>query len=531
MKNKKILVLILTLVISLSFAFEVSAKTPQNLTFKVIDRDITEIYGGMKDGKITISKMALYNSDGSIQSYAYTVEPQKNKIEGNERATSINPTTDYGYTYLMQNGYPNRSYGYGDNGDYYVTQLAVWMYAYKVYGVKEDDKIVGYLIDTNGDKDFHFTGASTTSNRQTKIANSAYDLYRAALKAHTDGKDSKNYKLSHSVSTNDLSVVDGKLESKPVTVTLEGAREYQVSFNIKNVVAVSSESGNVKDEFRVEEKFIVRYLGDVKDFNVKATITAKDPNVVVYEVKPEGNKQGTISSFLDSDGSNLSDEVSFRYQANRTTIALEDSNSGKPISGATLIIKDLHNSRVDSWVSTTEPHYVVLSPGSYTLEETIAPKGYALQTNNIQFTVKGDGTDKVTMLNTPLGGIDISNLADGGEEELAGATLVIKDNDGKEVATWTTTESKYHIVLEPGEYTLVETVVPSEYVLNKKTVTFTVLADGTVSTPVVMTNELKPIPVPITGSVRSVVVIIASLLLVICGTLIFYEGYRKRRFG
>ena len=533
MRKNKIIAYLFTILMTLGFVLNVSASTPSasDLSYKVIDRDITEIYGGMKDGKITVYKKALYNSNGTIQSYVYATEPQKTTIEGNETVRQIRPASDYGYTYLMLNGFPNKSFGYGDNGDYYVTQLAVWMYVYKVYGYKADDKIVGYLIDTNGEKSFNFTGSYSDANRQTKIANSAYNLYKAALNAHNQGKPTKTYKLSHTISTTDMSIVNGKLQSKPITVSLDGASEYSVSFNLKNVVAVSEETGREKTTFRVAEKFMVRYNGGTGDFNVKVTITAKDPNAVVYEVYPNGDKTATISTFLDSDGSNLSDEFYLRFQANRTTISKQDASTSRELPGATLVIRDLHDRQVATWVTTTEPHYIVLDPGTYTLEETIAPKGYAKQTKAIQFTVKGDGTDKVTMLNQPLTGVDISNKDSSGTDELAGATLVIRDNENHEVATWVSTTEPYHIVLDPGTYTLEETVAPLEYELNTKKVTFTVNADGSVDNPVIMTNELKPIEVPITGSVRSVLIVLLSLVLVVCGTLIFYDGYRKKQLN
>ena len=533
MKKNKIIAFIFAVLMTLAFTLEVSAATPNasNLTFKVIDKNITEIYGGMKDGHITVYKKALYNASGTIHSYVYCIEPQKNSLDGDETVKQIKPTSDYGYTYLMQNGYPNKSFGFGDNGDYYVTQLAVWMYAYKVYGYKADDKIVGYLIDSNGEKNFNFTGSYSDSNRQTKIANAAYNLYKDAVNAHTQGKPTKTYKLSHSISTTDMSIVDGKLQSKPITVSLDGASEYSVSFNLKNVVAVSSETGKEKTTFRVAEKFMVRYNGDTGDFKVKVTITAKDPNAVVYEVYPNGdNKQGTISSFLDSDGSNLSDEFYLKFDSKRTTISKQDATTSRELAGATLVIRDLHDKQIATWVSTSEPHYIVLDPGTYTLEETIAPKGYQKQTNAIQFTVKGDGTDRVTMLNEPLKGVDISKKDSSGDE-LSGATLVIRDSENNEVATWVSTSEPYHIVLNPGTYTLEETVAPLEYELTKEKITFTINADGSCDKQIVMTNELKPIEVPITGSVRSVLIVILSLVLVVCGTLIFYDGYRKRQIN
>ncbi len=532
--KKKIITLIFILVMTLSFTLNVHAATPSanSLTLKVVEKDIKEIYGGMKNGYIEVSKKALYNSNGTIHSYVYSIEPQKNSIDNNNEIKQVKPENDYGYTYLIKNGYPNKSFGFGDNGDYYVTQLAAWMYAYKVYGNKADDKIVGYLIDSNGEKNFNFTGSYSDSNRQTKIANAAYNLYKDALNAHTQGKPTKSYKLSHTISTIDMSVVDGKLQSKPITVSLDGAAEYNVVFNIKNVVAVSSESGKEKTSFRVAEKFMVRYNGEVKDFKVKVTITAKDPNAVVYEIAPQGdNRELLLSSFLDSDGSNLSDEFNLKYDANRTTISKQDANTSRELAGATLVIRDLHDKQVATWVSTTEPHYIVLEPGSYTLEETIAPKGYEKQTKAISFTVKGDGTDRVTMLNKPLKGFDISVKDEENNDYLTGATLVVRDSEKNEVATWVSTSEPYHLTLDPGSYTLEETVAPLEYELNKNKITFVVNNDGTTTEPIVMINELKPIEVPITGSVRSVLIVLLSLILVICGTLIFYDGYRKKQFN
>ena len=135
------------------------------------------------------------------------------------------------------------------------------------------------------------------------------------------------------------------------------------------------------------------------------------------------------------------------------------------------------------------------------------------------------------MLNQPLTGVDISNKDSSGTDELAGATLVIRDSENHEVATWVSTTEPYHIVLDPGTYTLEETVAPLEYELNTKKITFVVNADGSVDNPVIMTNELKPIEVPITGSVRSVLIVLLSLVLVVCGTLIFYDGYRKKQLN
>ena len=60
---------------------------------------------------------------------------------------------------------------------------------------------------------------------------------------------------------------------------------------------------------------------------------------------------------------------------------------------------DINGKVIDEWVSTNEVHELKNLPeGTYTLEETIAPKGYVLSTEKITFKVTRDGkTSKVVM--------------------------------------------------------------------------------------------------------------------------------------
>ena len=71
MRKNKLMAFILTILMTLSFTLNVSAATPStnDLTFKVIDKNIVEIYGGMKNGHIEVYKKALYNSNGTIRSF------------------------------------------------------------------------------------------------------------------------------------------------------------------------------------------------------------------------------------------------------------------------------------------------------------------------------------------------------------------------------------------------------------------------------------------------------------------------------
>ena len=231
----------------------------------------------------------------------------------------------------------------------------------------------------------------------------------------------------------------------------------------------------------------------------------------------------------------VSDEIVFNYKQEvaKVKISKQDITTKKELPGATLVVKDSSGKEVAKWVSTNEPHYIEgLKPGEYTLTETIAPEGYVLSTETIKFTLKADGSVKtVVMYNTretKTTKVKISKQDITTKEELPGATLVIKDKSGNVLAKWVSTNVPYYIEkLEPGEYTLTETIAPEGYALSEESVTFIVKDDGNI-TSVVMYNT-RYTDVPITDlSVSKAVIIVASILAVIgMGTVVYYVKYSK----
>ena len=87
----------------------------------------------------------------------------------------------------------------------------------------------------------------------------------------------------------------------------------------------------------------------------------------------------------------------------KARISKQSVSTGKELPGAHLVIRNSNGDIVKEWVSTNEPHEFELDPGVYTLSETIAPEGYQLKTETIEFEVKEDGTvTEVVMYNSPL---------------------------------------------------------------------------------------------------------------------------------
>ena len=219
----------------------------------------------------------------------------------------------------------------------------------------------------------------------------------------------------------------------------------------------------------------------------------------------------------------------YNTKITKVKISKQDITSKEELPGATLVIKDKNGKEIDKWVSTTEPHYIEgLEPGEYTLTEIVAPNGYVLSKESITFIVKADGsTTEAVMYNSRTTITKISKQDITTKKELAGAELVIKDKNGKEIDKWvSTTEPHYIEGLEPGEYTLTEIVAPNGYVLSKESITFTVKNDGSI-TEVVMYNTLYEVPITDLNVSKTMIIVALSLIMLGAGVVVYYAKFSK----
>ena len=262
----------------------------------------------------------------------------------------------------------------------------------------------------------------------------------------------------------------------------------------------------------------------------------------------------TLTETIAPDGYELSTEtITFEVKNGQTTstvmynaplkesavkISKQDITNKKELPGATLVIKDTTGNVIDKWVSTSEPHYIKdLKPGKYTLTETIAPNGYELSTETITFEVKYGKLTSIVMYNAPkkVTVVKISKQDITNKKELPGATLELKDNSGKLINTWVSTNEPYYISgLKPGKYTLTETIAPKGYELSTETIEFEVKDDGKITT-VVMYNEPKKkedpkeeiVEVPITDTNIPPFIYVAGLAIMATGTFIVIKTAKK----
>lgn len=125
------------------------------------------------------------------------------------------------------------------------------------------------------------------------------------------------------------------------------------------------------------------------------------------EIAPKGYilSTETITFEVKNDGSVTKVKMENKPEEPKVVyISKQDVTTGEELPGAKLELRNEKKELVEAWVSTDEPHKVKgLEPGKYYLTEILAPEGYELSKETVEFTVKEDGTvdGKVIMYNKP----------------------------------------------------------------------------------------------------------------------------------
>ncbi|MBR4262792.1 MAG: hypothetical protein IKQ35_05450, partial [Bacilli bacterium] len=199
--------------------------------------------------------------------------------------------------------------------------------------------------------------------------------------------------------------------------------------------------------------------------------------------------------------------------------------------GAKFVLKNAKGEVVTSWTSTTNGHYVKgLAEGTYTIEEVEAPAGY-VKTDEVKTVNLEAGKDvvvtfynsKVVEKNTIIKIVKINGETG---SPLAGADLVLKDQNGNIIESWTsTTGAKIFNYLEVGTYYLSETKAPNGYTISDEVITIEVKNDG--NTNEVVFRNIPKVKVPDTASGNNIITVIAGVILVAIGGSVLYINTKK----
>ena len=496
MKIKTIIISLIT-VLSTLFGITVKAETTAPSSFKVNASDLhsisTTFYlpGDFIGGNLSMHFKK--NANGEI---IYCIEIHDYSVSSGSETYTLDKELDAKYAYVIQNGYPNR-YIFGNNDkDYFTTGLAIW------YLSNPEDYIF---------KSFNLQDGTYKNNSGQWIKS---DIVEAIAKLING---SKNYSyveptIKMSISDNNLSLSeDGKYYvSKNIKVNTTGNitdKTYTVTLeNAPSNAIITDTKGNNKNTFTMEEEFVVKIPEEsVKTLSAefKVNVSSKGYIDKAYKYVPSNSSYQNVA-VLYPENKNLNNSLTLKInKETEILISKQDITTKEELSGAKLTVKDSNGTVMDTWVSGDTPHPIKnLKPGKYTLTEIVAPEGYILSKETIEFTVNKDGKvdTPVIMYNEPII-VKISKQDITTKEELPGATLTVKDSEGNVKDTWESGNEPHEIkYLKPGKYTLTETNAPEGYVLSTETVEFTIKEDGTIDKPVVMYNkreeEKTPEPEP-----------------------------------
>lgn len=492
---------------------EAESTAPKGMTVSSANThelDVSKILGQESQIEMVYEK----NTDGKV---VYCAEINKLGVHSGKVSFTFAGEASTKFAYIMQNGYPNKSFSGDDDTDYFITGLAIW-----------------YIVDSN-DAVFNFIDfdKGTYRGEESYAVKEAAKLIKGA-NSYTYGKPS--IKVTGGDSNLTLAS-DGKYYVSPkMGVTASNVTgNYSVSLEkAPKGTIVTDVNGKEKSSFAKDEKFLVKVpVSSIKELSTefKVNVSATGSINKAYLYKPSDDSYQVMTVLFPENSMVTASSTLKLNITTRVEISKKDITTGEELPGATLIVKDEKGNVKDKWVSTKEVHIIEgLPAGKYTLTEEIAPDGYELSTETVEFEIKVDGTaTKVVMYNKPKKTICISKQDITTKEELPGAHLEIRNEKGEVVEAWVSEDTPHAITgLEPGKYTLTETLAPEGYELSKETVEFVVKEDGTVDGTVIMYNKPETIvEVPSTSSFKTITASLIGIIIIGLGAMVIYKNYKK----
>ena len=248
-----------------------------------------------------------------------------------------------------------------------------------------------------------------------------------------------------------------------------GGAEFALYDSAGNQLATVMSDADGRVAFKDVEvgTYTIREIRAPGGFFINATVIAADVSINTLEnkvevtVTPNELKNDPVPS-----------------QIYGTLLVKKSDTSGKPLEGAAFELYDTLGNRVRTGVSGADGslRFGHLVPGSYTLKEITAPKGYIL-TTEVFTAVVGGGQVDLNVVNEPEepepqtpepqtypGTIQVFKV-DSESKPLAGALFTLYDSKGEIAGEALSNENGIALFasVEPGSYTLKESRAPDGY--------------------------------------------------------------------
>ena len=350
-----------------------------------------------------------------------------------------NPTniTDKGILYILGHGYnstnttktvfSDNTYGAvtDNNIKQYITQVALWLYIYE----KKASFSETYCVD--GGCDFTNNSSAMTSSEVRNTITTAgnvsgynYLKYITTLvdqaSSYAGGAASALASIdSSSIGiniNNDYSLLTTSTITPTATANATNYMYYSLEITDPNNYGayITDTSGNritnLAGPLTGAFKVAVPLKSDITTMDLTTVSVKVYGHFIVdegYEYRVTNSPNELVNTDKTQKYSNVLlgyvptevKDVSFSLR-NFTKISKIDVANSNELPGATLEITNTDTNRVvTTWVSTSVPHYLTLTPANYKLCETQQPEGYELHTECINFTVTANQIGVIVMPN------------------------------------------------------------------------------------------------------------------------------------
>ncbi len=403
------------------------------------------------------------------------------------KTLSLGSEVDKGVVYILQ----NRPWTGDTNKDYYIMQMATWWYR-------------DILIGGNSNLSYNFKSYCTDNRYSNSTCSTIYNLVEGARNYYQERgtlsfsssnvtfTESGSYYVSNQISltsTSLTSLKDLKLKDAPYGTTIinSSVSSYNKNGTFQVRIPMSSISAGSTVNFSVE---IEGTYGTQSAYDYYySSAYQRVIYDVIYNVSHPIYASKSIRFTRETQYKPVRTEANYNY--NSLTIYKVDQYDNY-VKGAelTLYSGDCVNSNCyskdvyASWTSGKVAKVLYdLPTGYYTIAETLAPVGYRTADKERIYVRRSDTNYEHKVVNVRENEsktVKISKTDITGNEEISGATLVLKNAYGTVVETWVSGTTARYFSLAEGEYSLTEKYAPAGYKLNTSTIVFRVDNEGNV---------------------------------------------------
>lgn len=219
------------------------------------------------------------------------------------------------------------------------------------------------------------------------------------------------------------------------------------------------------------------YSGATNENGELAVIYLAEGDYTYKELKaPEGyGLSTTVKKFTVAADGTVTGDMTMENNRIELVITKTDVTGKQPVPGATVEIFDADGKSVYKAVTDKDGKIstMTLAPGKYTFKETLAPEGFALNPNTMNFEIKPDGTiHGDTIFTDEVVQLSVKKVDSATKKSLRGVEFGLYDSKDKLLMTGKTDKDGLLVFskLSQGKYSIKELKAPEGYVMSGKVI-------------------------------------------------------------